>query len=486
MRPLLTILLTYLLMPAAVAQPYASADGCANGQCPIIAAPGAVDGIGRQPPSLDTRAVVRITNASDNGRTLGSGTLVDADGERGLIVTCAHLFREGVGALRVTFPSQQTFDARLIKIDAEADLAALSIPAPGVEPVEIADDFPRRGDPLVSCGYGSDGQLWCNRGQALGYVATTGAHGTETLELSGSARFGDSGGPVFDRQRHLVAVLFGTNGRIVDGTYCGRVRRFLADLSPRFRARRPAAPPKNQPLPGPVEPSSPLVEVPPSTIAPPAVAAPSVPPQPPAPDRVEKLEQLMARIQQAWQSLSAKIDALAAAEAESRKDAHANGPSSPHVELPPGVESLNPPGPFDQPGPLGAIAEPWLSAKLAALLISLGVPGGVAGVAAAGAVYLVMRRGKQRVQVELDRLKARGGTEVAAAPSDEPSTPVDPAVVERHHNQYVAYEVTALDKAWAAAHAHVGQRYPGAVPYLKIAEGVKDQLLSGNNDPQLS
>ena len=40
-----------------------------------------------------------------------------------------------------------------------------------------------------------------------------------------------------------------------------------------------------------------------------------------------------------------------------------------------------------------------------------------------------------------------------------------------------------LDKAWAAAHARVGEKYPGAVPYLKIVEGVKDQLLSGNDRP---
>ena len=45
--------------------------------------------------------------------------------------------------------------------------------------------------------------------------------------MTGSARQGDSGGPVFDRHRQLVAVLFGTNGQVVDGTFCGRVRRFF-------------------------------------------------------------------------------------------------------------------------------------------------------------------------------------------------------------------------------------------------------------------
>jgi hypothetical protein len=43
-----------------------------------------------------------------------------------------------------------------------------------------------------------------------------------------------------------------------------------------------------------------------------------------------------------------------------------------------------------------------------------------------------------------------------------------------------------LDKAWATAHARVGERYPGAVPYLKIVEGIKDQLLSGSDEAQIA
>jgi S1-C subfamily serine protease len=105
-----------------------------------------------------------------------------------LVITCAHLFREGTGAVSVTFPDQATFAARVEKIDADADLAALSIPSTTIEPVTVATAYPRRGDSLVSCGYGGDGRLWCNRGQALGYVATGGGQNLETLELSGAAR----------------------------------------------------------------------------------------------------------------------------------------------------------------------------------------------------------------------------------------------------------------------------------------------------------
>ena len=109
------------------------------------------------------------------------------------------------------------------------------------------------------------------------------------------------------------------------------------------------------------------------------------------------------------------------------------------------------------------------------------MPGGVAGAAGGAIVWLVMRRGKKRLEAELTRLRARRG---AGGDASEASGAAE--VVERHHNRYVPYEVSRVDKAWATAHARVGEKYPGAVPYLKIVEGVKDQLLSGVEEPQVA
>ncbi len=485
MQRLIAIVLACALCTPAAAGASVPSGACAGGQCPLAAAP---------PPAaqaantlrVNPQAIARITNAQGATRSAGTGTLIDADGQRALLITCAHLFREGAGTLSVTFFDQQTFDAELVKVDAADDLAVLAIQDPGIKPIALAQTFPQRGDPLVSCGYGSDGHLWCNRGQALGYVTTVGSHGVETLELTGAARFGDSGGPVLDRNHQLVAVLFGTNGRVVDGTFCGRVRRFLAGLSPRFDSRPPAVSRTPPPAPRPLDPNPPAVSQPnpplAQTPAAPAAQAPAA--SPVESQRLANIEQLISRLNSAWPALSAKIDALAGDLARAQNHADASGdstaeapPSSsdtpPQVALPPGVDAI------------GAAAEPWISAKLAALLISLGVPGGAAGVAAAGVVCWIMRRVRKRLQDHLDRTRPQGaGGSSGATPADAASA--DPAVVERHHNQYVAYEVSALDKAWAAAHAHVGEKFPGAVPYLKIAEGVKDQLLSGNKDAPVS
>ena len=428
MRSLLAIVLCWGLAFGAAAQDLARAGACPGGRCP---APGVLPEPRTYAPvewQVDSRAVAQVFNSTGSVRTSGSGTLVDNDGTWGLIVTCAHMFREGAGSIVVVFPGGRSYAARLLRVDTRADLAALHTAAPPVDPVNAAAGFPRRGDPLVSCGYGSAGRLECNFGTALGYVTTQGGRERETLEMTGAARLGDSGGPILNRQGQLVAVLFGTNGRVVDGTFCGRVRRFLEGLSPRFGARPSPPTPQpetDQPTPPPAAP--PLEDVPPG--------------KPPA-------------------------------------DAPMPEPKPPVVERPPEVGPLG-----DAADAVGKAAQPWLSAKLTTVLIAIGVPGGIAGVAGGLIVWLAMRRGKRRLHDRLARLRAVGEP-TGEEPGSDPET--QPATVERHHNRYVPYELSRLDKAWSTAHARVSEKYPGAVPYLKIVEGVKDQLLSGSDEAELS
>ena len=188
-------------------------------------------------------AVVRIVNALPGGTTCyGSGTLVGKEGARGLVVTCGHLFRQGAGTVTVAFPGGRQSSAAVLAVDPTWDLAALEIGEPLVAPAVIAEDSPRPGEALQSCGFGPDGRYLCNQGRALGYVRTAASPGHETLELSGAAREGDSGGPVFNSRGELVAVVWGTDGRSVEGTYCGRIRKFLAGLLGRGGPPRPQEP----------------------------------------------------------------------------------------------------------------------------------------------------------------------------------------------------------------------------------------------------
>lgn len=179
------------------------------------------------PPATPHPAVVRVVNETAGMQSLGSGTLVAGDGRTGTVLTCAHLFREGSERVSVTFAGGSPLAAELIGIDAAWDLAALRIAAPHVTPVKIAQQPPVPGEPLRSCGYGPDGRYWCNAGRALGYSRRSPAGTFETLELSGTAREGDSGGPVFNARGELAAVIWGTDRRSVSATYSGRVRKFL-------------------------------------------------------------------------------------------------------------------------------------------------------------------------------------------------------------------------------------------------------------------
>ena len=173
-------------------------------------------------------AVVRVVHFAPSGnRCYGSGTLVYKDARQGIVLTCAHLFRDEPGDVAVTFPGARPRDAKLTAVDPAWDLAALRIAPPRADPVTVAGDHPKPGDRLRSCGYGSDGRYWCNQGSMLGYARTATTATYETLELTGRARDGDSGGPVFNERGELAAVLWGTDGRIVGGTYCGRIRKFL-------------------------------------------------------------------------------------------------------------------------------------------------------------------------------------------------------------------------------------------------------------------
>ena len=181
----------------------------------------------RPPPVAVHGSVVRVANLTGSSRCHGSGTLVHNDEGRGIVLTCGHLFREGVGRITVQFSDGRPVDGELLAVDQTWDLAALAIVRPGAVPVKVAAEYPVPGEQLESCGYGANGDYRCNRGRALGYTRTLATRTHETLEMSGCAREGDSGGPVFNRRGELVAVVWGTDGRSVMGTFCGRIRRFL-------------------------------------------------------------------------------------------------------------------------------------------------------------------------------------------------------------------------------------------------------------------
>jgi hypothetical protein len=224
------------------------------------------------PPGYATPhpAVARIVVPESDGTSYGSGTLVDARGEFGLVVTNWHVVEAARQELWVEFADGFRSAGKLLKVDRDWDLAAIAIWRPNGEPVALAKQAPRPGDELVIAGFGS-GPFRAARGQCLQYVTPSLELPLEMVQVTAAARNGDSGGPIFNTRGELAGVLFGTGEGVTSGSYCGRVNEFLASVLPK-EPPRPAATkqpprdlfsaPKRQPeQPGSSEPT---------TVAPPA------------------------------------------------------------------------------------------------------------------------------------------------------------------------------------------------------------------------
>jgi len=260
---------TYGCSPRFGCGPFSRGDsgGCPGGVCPSpYSQPPRVDA-GFGSPRVETapkekevpeavaaarRAVVQIDHRGNGG---GSGVYL---GNR-LVLSCAHLFppkRQGrrLGRIVVSFPDGEATTAELLDQDDVWDLAILRLAHPPRQSHQAtwAAATPKVGETVVSMGYGGRGAVWCNvarvRGYAFAKVRQTGA--VDTVLLSGRARPGDSGGPIFNAHGRLVGILWGTGREGVVGTQIGRCQLFCRPWfrrkrcdPPRFSPhRKPAAP----------------------------------------------------------------------------------------------------------------------------------------------------------------------------------------------------------------------------------------------------
>jgi len=176
-------------------------------------------------------AVVRISVEESDGVALGSGSLVGVHGEFGLVITNWHVVRDAAGAITVIFPDGFRSAARVLRMDRAWDLAALLIWRPQAAPIPIATAAPQPGEPLTIAGYGP-GHYRTVMGHCTQYLAPSDRHPFEIVELSATARQGDSGGPIFNASGELAGVLFGSDGGTTSGSYAGRVHQFLAAVWP--------------------------------------------------------------------------------------------------------------------------------------------------------------------------------------------------------------------------------------------------------------
>jgi len=129
----------------------------------------------------------------------------------------------------VVFPDGFRSAATIARVDRDWDLAALVIWRPQTRPIPLAAVPPRPGEPLAIAGYGK-GRYRVDTGRCTQYLSPGKRHPFELVELTASARQGDSGGPIFNDRGELAGVLFGSASGRTTGSHSGRVRQFLAPL----------------------------------------------------------------------------------------------------------------------------------------------------------------------------------------------------------------------------------------------------------------
>jgi S1-C subfamily serine protease len=167
----------------------------------------------------DLGAVVQRVRRSlvliENGRGgNGAGTIWHADG---LVVTNSHVV--GRHAPRITLHDGRSFKATLLARDEEHDLAALSIDATDLTPIDLGDSkHLRAGDWVMSLGH-----PWGVKGAVTAglVIGKTGNEWPDLLPLAGEREWvvaslhmrpGHSGGPMVDAQGRLVGINTLING----------------------------------------------------------------------------------------------------------------------------------------------------------------------------------------------------------------------------------------------------------------------------------
>jgi len=200
-------------------------------------------------PRAVREAVVRIVHQLPEEACMGTGTLVARERGVGVVVTCAHLFTEGEGETFVIGADGAPQRAVIVAIDEQNDLACLVISSSTAIIAAVAQARPEIGAQLIWCGYGAEGDFCATQGELADYVTLKGAESNGVLEVTGAARHGDSGGPIFNSRGELVAVIMGTDGEFVDGTHCEILGQFMSQHPVTVELRAKLAALKAVPMP---------------------------------------------------------------------------------------------------------------------------------------------------------------------------------------------------------------------------------------------
>lgn len=169
-------------------------------------------------------ASVRIRIADPEGRSVGSGTIIDSREGEALILTCGHLFREskGEGAIEIDLfcgEETRTLPADLVSYDLENDVALVSFrPEEEMAVARVAPPGyrPRPGQDVINIG--------CNHGAAptarnSRISSVDKFQGPSRIQVAGEPDQGRSGGGLFTPDGRVIGVCNFANPTDDEGLY---------------------------------------------------------------------------------------------------------------------------------------------------------------------------------------------------------------------------------------------------------------------------
>lgn len=160
----------------------------------------------------------------------GSGFLVSADG---YIITNRHVVEDKNRLFRVRFDDGSEKNAEVIAVDTESDIALIKIKTTAPLPyLRIASaDLPNPGAKCMVLGYPVASVLDFKMQVTSGEITSTNESEEYQVTLTANTTRGNSGGPIVDRDGHVIGVLSAGlevyNATYVKALSAGQIRAFL-------------------------------------------------------------------------------------------------------------------------------------------------------------------------------------------------------------------------------------------------------------------
>ncbi len=276
-------------------------------------------------------ASVRLRIEDPDGRSCGSGTIIDCRGNEALVLTCGHIFRDSKGEGRITVDlfgagEPQPVEGRRISYNLANDVALVAIRVP--RPVGVAHVAPpgyriKQGAAVASVGCNNGDPPTVRRSQIN---RLNRYQGPANIQVAGQPVEGRSGGGLFSNEGYVIGVcnaadpgdhegIFAATELIyaeLDRDNLAHIYRSPAEnpvTSPPSPIAAVAPPPMPGTMPSSIPNAAPSLSVPGPMPGPADLAVSSAPPPRPGPSAVmpasavEPIGSLRPSEQAAWEEL---------------------------------------------------------------------------------------------------------------------------------------------------------------------------------------